>query len=1040
MWHRLRNFNKGDLTMIDKLDNEIEKKAEEAEKLRTFSGVKLLHIKRQVAELLNHIGKMEIFSEYTKHDISHVDEMLRLAEWIIPEKTKASMTPAEWMMLVLAIYFHDMGMIVTKQEFENRDKTDFVEYRKKVYEGREGQEYKKKVLKLDNPDRFLYQEFVRSNHAKRINLWLSGEDEAKLGWTEGIATEIKDLMKNVDSLFMQDLAVICESHHLDNLYDYDIYDTNKYYESSEEGKVNLQYIAVILRTVDLLHITMDRTPATEFRVFCPTDPISIIEWQKQKAIRAIKPLEMRDADGNIDKNLQSDTIYITAYFEEANQAEAFFALMDYIRFARTELKNSYELVQASAKKQGTNDYQFPWRKIEDKGIKTKNFSNHLLKFELDQNNILQMLVGHTLYNDSSVVLRELVQNGLDAIKFQNDLERRNQQKKTEGKILVTYDEEENVLSFADNGTGMTVYEIENYLLRIGQSKYSSASFQKDYPDFVSISRFGIGILTCFLVADDIEIITCSSENNEANSIFFRNVDGKYLLKTMQKKDLPVHIAEHGTEIRLHLREENGGENLEYNLRKWIVFPYCDVVLKINDSEPKKIGFKSPKAALEEYIKNNTLLDKDIVVKEVEQEGIILAYALRYREHLQEYSLVEYSRRSFAGTERESLPAPIGVCFEGIRVASNTPGYRGQPFLAIMNSSDNKIVKTNVARSSVEENEGKKELLKIIYSIYKKNIEEQIETFKLRGCSLSWIASEIRYLVNQLGNANNSAFGVTSIEDKSIMESVFENIEGILHEKEARRQLVSASYIHDLERFNMTESNLINAAERLLIETNSDMSLGGLVDVITQTNIFPSEDLICDFESHNLLHRLALQNKTVVSIDVNKMEKKVDICMECAPEKWQKIELVSRDPSEVYDINVAYIPKVDENIIKGLDDGELGVKTRLGVFLVLENEMTKLILENAKLFDVEKSEKEKSAFRLLVSLIVNRQAANLSKEKGVDTFERMFYTRVEKPMLDRISADVTEILWSKINREELVSAIYLQNLKVFDLKDWSRREL
>ena len=175
-----------------------------------------------------------------------------------------------------------------------------------------------------------------------------------------------------------------------------------------------------------------------------------------------------------------------------------------IRFI-VSAQNNYELLQHVIKKKGTDDYLFPWNDIDDSGIKTKNFCKNLLKFELDQNSILQMLVGHTLYNDSSVVIRELVQNGLDAIKLQNKIENKNHKKLTEGKIEVEWDSENRVLSFSDNGTGMTVFEIENYLLRVGTSKYSSKSFQKEYPEFVSISRFGIGILTCFLVANDIEI-------------------------------------------------------------------------------------------------------------------------------------------------------------------------------------------------------------------------------------------------------------------------------------------------------------------------------------------------------------------------------------------------------------------------------------------------------------------------------------------------------------------------------------------------------
>ena len=42
--------------MSEELEFYLEKKAEKAESLRIFSGVKLLHIKRQVEILLSHIG------------------------------------------------------------------------------------------------------------------------------------------------------------------------------------------------------------------------------------------------------------------------------------------------------------------------------------------------------------------------------------------------------------------------------------------------------------------------------------------------------------------------------------------------------------------------------------------------------------------------------------------------------------------------------------------------------------------------------------------------------------------------------------------------------------------------------------------------------------------------------------------------------------------------------------------------------------------------------------------------------------------------
>ena len=100
-----------------KLQSYAELQAEKAENLKAFSGLKLLHVKRQVSLILAQIGRDGIFDEYTKHDISHIDYMLNSLDWIIPESTKTTMTASDWLMVTLAIYFHDLGMLVTKDEF-----------------------------------------------------------------------------------------------------------------------------------------------------------------------------------------------------------------------------------------------------------------------------------------------------------------------------------------------------------------------------------------------------------------------------------------------------------------------------------------------------------------------------------------------------------------------------------------------------------------------------------------------------------------------------------------------------------------------------------------------------------------------------------------------------------------------------------------------------------------------------------------------------------------------------------------------------------
>jgi HSP90 family molecular chaperone len=73
----------------------------------------------------------------------------------------------------------------------------------------------------------------------------------------------------------------------------------------------------------------------------------------------------------------------------------------------------------------------------------------------------------------------------------------------------------------DYGMGMSETIINNYLLKVGNSYYLSDEFkirkleykEKDNVDFTPISRFGIGILSCFIVGDHIEINTRSHECN-----------------------------------------------------------------------------------------------------------------------------------------------------------------------------------------------------------------------------------------------------------------------------------------------------------------------------------------------------------------------------------------------------------------------------------------------------------------------------------------------------------------------------------------------
>jgi HSP90 family molecular chaperone len=109
-------------------------------------------------------------------------------------------------------------------------------------------------------------------------------------------------------------------------------------------------------------------------------------------------------------------------------------------------------------------------------------------------------------------MRELIQNSIDACLLRAALEKSWGNRYTP-EIKIRYSAEENgsVLEIADNGTGMDQHIIDSYYSQIGTSFYKSAEFydmkSQSNANFTPTSRFGIGILSCFMVADSMAVET-----------------------------------------------------------------------------------------------------------------------------------------------------------------------------------------------------------------------------------------------------------------------------------------------------------------------------------------------------------------------------------------------------------------------------------------------------------------------------------------------------------------------------------------------------
>jgi Histidine kinase-, DNA gyrase B-, and HSP90-like ATPase len=1036
--------------MIDHLETKAEKRAQKAEELPAFSGIKLLHIKRQVDELLGLIGRDGIFDEYTKHDISHIDEMLKILDWLIPEDTKDIMSPADWLITVLAIYFHDLGMLVTKEEYEQRNSSGYIEYRDKVlFADDYGADYRAKVNQLssDESERFLYQDFVRGHHAERIRNWIMGRASVQLGITPDSMSEVTDLLSTLDSQFRRDLALVCESHHLNDLNNFEKYKVSQPYGNSDKETANIQYAAVLLRTADLLHITRDRTPSVAFRIINPTDPLSQKEWVKQMAVRRVRSQISRDRENNPDENADRDTIEVHAHF---TQESGFFGLTSYLSYAQNQIQKSYGWVKEANERQGAR-HTFPWRYVDDNNIETEGFLRDKFEFTIDQAKILDLLTGHTLYNDTSVVLRELVQNAFDAIRIQQLIDQQADSTQTPGKVTIHWDSKERVLSVEDNGTGMTQEIIVQHLLRVGSSRYQSPDFKRQYPDFSPISRFGIGLLSAFMVADTVEIITCNTDEDKARHLSLRSVHGKYLIRLLDKQTYEIanHLAPHGTSVKLKVRPSAEISDIIETAKKWIVVPGCEVNITVDSDPPVQVGFSSPKDAVKDVLQNiGASFDGDsghldirkLRIEEKEMDGVTLAYALEWSEFFKEWSFLH------ASSDRlKELKLFFGTCIGGVRVDVNTPGFDDNWIVAIANADGVNAPKTNVVRSGLEATPERDAMLRSIYSLYCDHVKTEMEElYEKRQFSLTWATQEARYLLSPLLHLARHEFQPLNT---SLLIEIARKLPVLMVEKDNQRQAIAPEEFSHEPLFWTIDCALFRSAELIIREVASPASLSNLIKTLHADNVqLPIDPILCGFNTYNLLDISVFGEIEVDKIGVYPEQRRVDLrwVTKKDPPRCRRI------PDELLDIYISAasmhnrfvrVRKLDMIIcqddveVSGMSD-EIAVRAFDIIYLLPDSQIAKYLISWLDRFQIERNDEDYMMVYFITFLIFeifdNRmQISNI--ENILDRFEQGHQNEYQRLINSRGTLRIRDI----IDPMELNDIIEGTNWKIFDPSAWVR---
>ncbi|ECL0111449.1 HSP90 family protein [Listeria monocytogenes] len=206
--------------------------------------------------------------------------------------------------------------------------------------------------------------------------------------------------------------------------------------------------------------------------------------------------------------------------------------------------------------------------------------NYSHRFQVNLAGMIDILSNH-LYDEKDVYIRELLQNATDAIRARKKID-----STLEGKIhaSLTGDNNEKTIIVEDNGIGLTEDEVHAFLATIANSSKGEKNFDGESSnDF--IGRFGIGLLSCFIVSDEIVMIS-TSQKDGGTTEWRGKADGTYSVRKIE-----TDTREPGTQVYLRLRagleDHPECEDVEYlinTLKKYGASLESNIIVEMNGLE------------------------------------------------------------------------------------------------------------------------------------------------------------------------------------------------------------------------------------------------------------------------------------------------------------------------------------------------------------------------------------------------------------------------------------------------------------------------
>lgn len=538
---------------------------------------------------------------FTLHDATHLNNVLWWMQCLVTEEGLAALGPKGCGLCLLLAYTHDLGMVpeaewetnlsdensseaVRLQRFTNERHPDLANLLEREPPADPSARARAEHV-CGHIREFIRTDFLRVTHAE------DGDDARVL-------THLRSLLGNNE--LKQALGWLCAEEHSLRLMALLIASHNQSigwlearlrrdfglerpwtWTASGAEKVNLLLPCLLLRLADICDFDASRTPRIVFHQIGlegaaslglgkldSTVGISRGEWQKHLAVEGWL---WSGGDGG-------ELVYSASDCPHPAVEKA-------IRRFCGDISGEFEAVERILRVMAGWGAR-GWLRMPGEvrpAVTPRGYAFHDIEFKLQAHEVTELLLGTALYGNPELCIRELLQNALDAVQLRElrhklklkledegidmppEVERCegwNRAEREHPKIELTWGRDAGSgrewIEVKDRGTGMTLDQITRYLSALGKSYYKSAEFGAEARllrehGFIAtpISQFGIGILSCFMVAEWMEVRTCPCGRDQG--------DRKAWQVKITGPGALFHFTEWrdagtpGTEVRLYLK-------------------------------------------------------------------------------------------------------------------------------------------------------------------------------------------------------------------------------------------------------------------------------------------------------------------------------------------------------------------------------------------------------------------------------------------------------------------------------------------------------